>query len=85
MRCLYPIRKLGGGKRYDFVRFFNMGDERMMKTKLDNIFLDGRKIFANIPKFGRSPNNTLYFRPNINGGHKDAIPSSEKTRGWILT
>ncbi|XP_058783455.1 uncharacterized protein LOC131658143 [Vicia villosa] len=48
-----PNKRTLRGKRYGFVRFFNVADEKMLETKLDNLFLDGKKIFANIPKFGR--------------------------------
>ncbi|XP_058740938.1 uncharacterized protein LOC131613268 [Vicia villosa] len=50
-----PNKKTRWGKKYGFARFFNVGDERVLEMKLDNLFLDGRKIFANLPKFGRRP------------------------------
>ncbi|XP_058760917.1 uncharacterized protein LOC131634287 [Vicia villosa] len=41
------------GRRFGFIRFFNVTDERLMATKLDNLFLHGRKLHVNIPKFIR--------------------------------
>lgn len=41
------------GRRYGFVRIFNVSNDRMLATKLDIVFLEGRKLFANIPRFKR--------------------------------
>ncbi|KAI5434689.1 hypothetical protein KIW84_021493 [Lathyrus oleraceus] len=41
------------GNKYDFVRFFNMRDERTLTAKLDNTSIEGRKLFANLPRFKR--------------------------------
>lgn len=41
------------GRRYTFVQIFNVKDERLMATKLDNVFLEGRKLFANLSRFQR--------------------------------
>ncbi|KAI5433954.1 hypothetical protein KIW84_020983 [Lathyrus oleraceus] len=41
------------GKRYEFVRFFNMEDDRLFTVKLDNIFIGKRKIFVNLPRLSR--------------------------------
>ncbi|CAI8587405.1 unnamed protein product [Vicia faba] len=49
-----PPKRDKVGRRYGFVRYFNIADERLMATKLDNVILDGRNIFANIPRFQRS-------------------------------
>lgn len=50
---IIPPKRNVRGKRYEFVRFFNVEDVRVLATKLDDILLDGRKIFANIPRFHR--------------------------------
>lgn len=39
------------GRRYDFVIFFEVRDEDMLTTKLDNIFIGTEKFFVNIPRF----------------------------------
>lgn len=41
------------GIRYEFVRFFNVLNERILATKLDNIFFVKRNIFGNVPRFQR--------------------------------
>lgn len=41
------------GRKYGFARFRNVGDEKMLAVKLDNLVLEGRKLFANIPRFQR--------------------------------
>ncbi|KAI5404074.1 hypothetical protein KIW84_051278 [Lathyrus oleraceus] len=48
---IIPPKRNAGGKRYGFVRFLNVKDDRLLTTKLETIFLDGRKIFSNIPRF----------------------------------
>lgn len=39
------------GNKYDFVRFFNVREERLMVAKLDNTFIEGKKLFDNLPRF----------------------------------
>lgn len=51
-----PTKRSRRGKRYGFARFLNDRDEKLLETKLDNVFLEGRKIFPNLPKFGRELN-----------------------------
>ncbi|KAI5437241.1 hypothetical protein KIW84_023385 [Lathyrus oleraceus] len=41
------------GKRYGFVRFFNVIDSRRLACKLDNIFVENVKLQVNIPRFSR--------------------------------
>ncbi|XP_058783228.1 uncharacterized protein LOC131657894 [Vicia villosa] len=48
-----PPRKDRFGRRFGFVRFLNVKDEELMATKLDNMILEGRKLFANLPRFSR--------------------------------
>lgn len=42
------------GKKYGFVRFVDVKNERMEETKLNNTWLNGRIISANISKYKRS-------------------------------
>ena len=35
-----PPKRDKVGRRYGFVRYFNVADERLMATKLDNVILD---------------------------------------------
>lgn len=48
-----PNKRDVRGMRYGFVRFFNVLSERMLATKLDNIFMGKRKLFVTIPRFQR--------------------------------
>lgn len=49
---LPPMRNKRG-KRYGFVRFRNVEDDRLMYVALGNIFIKGCKIYANILRFKR--------------------------------
>ncbi|XP_058758647.1 uncharacterized protein LOC131631902 [Vicia villosa] len=75
-----PNKKTRWGKKYGFVRFFNVGDERRLEMKLDNIFLDGRKIFANLPKFGRRPNQNFTYRTKSRGVQEDSVIAQAKAK-----
>ncbi|KAI5398482.1 hypothetical protein KIW84_064028 [Lathyrus oleraceus] len=48
-----PLKKDIRGKRYGFVRFFNVIDSRRLACKLDNIFVENVKLQVNIPRFSR--------------------------------
>lgn len=41
------------GRRYGFVRFRKVSNDKYLATKLDNIFIRGRKLNSNIPRFNR--------------------------------
>lgn len=41
------------GKRFDFVRFFEVSDPVLLTVKLDNNYLGEKKLFVNIPCFQR--------------------------------
>ncbi|KAL5157811.1 C2 and GRAM domain-containing protein [Glycine soja] len=42
-----------GGRRYGFVRFKGVLDKYRLEKQLDNIILDGLKMYVNVPKYGR--------------------------------
>lgn len=44
-----PAKKDRRGQKYGFVRFVDVADEKMVERKLNNIWLDERKINVNIP------------------------------------
>lgn len=48
-----PPKRNKFGKLFGFARFKNVEDERLMAVKLDNIIIDGRKIYPNQPRFNR--------------------------------
>lgn len=50
-KVIIPPKRDKRGNKYNFVRFFNVRDERSMATKLDNTFIEGRKLFYNLPRF----------------------------------
>lgn len=51
-----PPKKYKRGGRYGFVHYFNVADEKMLAIKLDSIVLEGRKLYANLPRFERGDN-----------------------------
>ncbi|XP_058783963.1 uncharacterized protein LOC131658712 [Vicia villosa] len=53
MEVAIPAKRNKQGMRYGFVRFRKVENERDMAIKLDNIFIRGRKLYANIPRFNR--------------------------------
>lgn len=59
-----PPKKDSKGRRYGFTHFLNVKDEKLLATKLDNIILDGRKLFANVPRFNRGNFGQLSAQPN---------------------
>lgn len=50
---IIPPRRDKRGRRFSFVCFYNVEDARLLATKMDNVMLDGRKIYANVPRFQR--------------------------------
>lgn len=54
-----PPRRDGRGRRFGFVQFLNIKDEVLLATKLDSIELEGRKIYANLPRFHRAAKEGL--------------------------
>lgn len=48
-----PPKRDNKGRRYNFVRFRKVNNERELAIKLDNIFIRGSKLYANIPRFNR--------------------------------
>lgn len=53
VEVVIPPRRDKRGKWFRFVRFQKVRDEIILYVKLDNIYLNGKKIYANIPKFHR--------------------------------
>lgn len=50
---IIPKRRNKLGNRFGFVRFFEVEDEARFVTKMDNIFVENKKLFVNIPRFHR--------------------------------
>ncbi|KAI5439123.1 hypothetical protein KIW84_024770 [Lathyrus oleraceus] len=57
-----PMKKDVRGKRYGFVRFFNVIDSRRLACKLDNVFVENVKLQVNIPRFSRNSKSTVSNR-----------------------
>lgn len=51
---IIPERRDRSGKRFGFVRFFEVVDDERMAVKLDNIFIGKEKLFVNVPYFQRN-------------------------------
>lgn len=47
---IIPSKRDKRGNKYGVIRFFNVRDERMMEAR-DNFFIEGRKLFSNLPSF----------------------------------
>lgn len=70
-----PPERNRRGKRYRFACFFNVVDEKLMAIKLDSIVLEGRKLFANLPRFQRVDKNgskDIIYRVNRRTMNKGA-------------
>ncbi|XP_058776839.1 uncharacterized protein LOC131651188 [Vicia villosa] len=50
---IIPKRRNKKGKKFGFVRFFDVREADVLATKLDNIFIGGSKLFVNLPRFDR--------------------------------
>lgn len=49
-----PSKRDWRGEKYGFIRFFNIENTKFLETKLDNLWLEGRKLRANVSKFNRN-------------------------------
>lgn len=50
---IIPGKRDKHGKRFRFVRLFDVVEEERLAVKLDNIFIREQKLFVNIPRFQR--------------------------------
>lgn len=53
VEVVIPLKRNKFRKHFGFARFKNVEMERLLAVKLDNIIIDGRKIYANQPRFSR--------------------------------
>ncbi|XP_058775736.1 uncharacterized protein LOC131650012 [Vicia villosa] len=61
-----PNKRDSRGRGYGFVRFFGVRDADFLAAKLDNIFLEHKKIFVNIPRFQRKgPYEVQYKKKGV--------------------
>lgn len=54
MEVVIPPRRNKFGKHFGFARFKGVEDEILLAVKLGDIFIDGKKIHANRPRFSRN-------------------------------
>lgn len=78
-----PQKRDKRGRRYGFVRFWNVEDERMQPIKLDNLVLEGRKLFANLPRFQRQVkiNVQNQWKKDMHGKEATIVEKEGKFRG----
>ncbi|CAK8568344.1 unnamed protein product [Lathyrus sativus] len=55
-----PTRRDKRGKRFGFVRFRKVLDVRVLATKLDSIFILGKKIHVNLQRFVRGKDKGMH-------------------------
>lgn len=60
MEVAIPPRRDKKGRRFRFLRFKKVENERVLATKLDNIFIRGRKLYSNVPRFNRGGREREY-------------------------
>ncbi|XP_058733329.1 uncharacterized protein LOC131604933 [Vicia villosa] len=53
VEVVIPPKRNKFGRRFGFARFKGVEDARLLGVKLDNILIDGKKIYANLPRFVR--------------------------------
>ena len=52
-----------GGRRYVFVKFKGVSNERRLERQLDNIIVGGLKLYVNVLKYGRG--KARYEEPRV--------------------
>lgn len=72
------MRREIGEKKYGFVRYNKVDDERVLEIKLNNIWLDGGKINANISKFKRKVNNNQRVKERTRKLGREAVEGGRK-------
>ncbi|XP_058726994.1 uncharacterized protein LOC131598405 [Vicia villosa] len=69
-----PPKRDWRGEKYGFVRFVNVVNIRVLETKLNNLWLEGRKLNANVSKFKRKewPGKAITYHPFTRGSKDGA-------------
>ncbi|KAI5430636.1 hypothetical protein KIW84_035011 [Lathyrus oleraceus] len=81
-----PMKKDVRGKRYGFVRFFNVVDSSRLACKLDNIFVENVKLQVNLPRFSRNskltaPNRNQFRGRRFGWEEKSRVGEGEERKG----
>lgn len=53
IEIMIPPKRNIFGRRFRFTRFKKVEDEKLLAIRMDNIFIDNKKIHVNIPRFQR--------------------------------
>lgn len=82
-----PPRRDNRGRRFGFMRFYNVKDKYLLSIKLDNLVLDGRKIYANLPRYKRKTKEEVSQGLNLGDKGKVIAASMEGTlhvkKSWV--
>ncbi|XP_058726466.1 uncharacterized protein LOC131597816 [Vicia villosa] len=76
-----PPKRDKFGRRYGFVRFFNVEEEKLLGIKCDSTILEGRKMHANLPRFQRQVKDTAISFRNTGRGGKEVV--KERKEGMV--
>jgi len=88
VREVFISRRLNRwGRRFGFVKFYQVPDEGRLEKQLDQIFIGNQKLYVNLPKFRRaedvklnSPSKDNLRVSNATGRRKEKEVWLEKTR-----
>lgn len=58
-----PNKKDRWGRRFWFARFFNVPNPSLLEHQLDNLYIGGRKLNVNFPRFEKGNGNTSIDKP----------------------
>ena len=60
VEVIIPPKRDRRGKKYGFISFNGVRDERSLVLQIDNICIDGKKVHANVPRFQRKYLPTIF-------------------------
>lgn len=89
VEVVIPSKRDRRGRRYGFTRYVNVVDENLKAIKLDSVILEGRKMFANLPRFQRPAkfifkgNNTGHNSRVANISYNDIEAQGSQGKGWV--
>lgn len=63
-----PKHRNQGGRRYGIARFRGVSNEQELATTLDNLIIDGLKLYVNLPKYGRRKVGSEGHKVNLRTG-----------------
>lgn len=79
-----PAKRDARGGSYGFVRFFDVEDDDLFATNMDNIFIGSRKLNVNIPRFTRVHHLKQREVQERRGGTMLRDHGGRLKRGWDL-